>query len=177
MAEAARQAFIGVGANLGDRWATIGGARAALARTPGVPAVESSTVYETIPVGVLDQPKFLNLVWGIETTLAPEQLLAVLHALENAAGRRRAREVRWGPRPLDLDLLLFEGEERAGPDLILPHPRIWERAFVLVPLRELLDRSARFERPVWKDLRARLASARTEAGVARWVTEGNPFMG
>ena len=85
----ARQAFIGVGANLGDRWATICGAIAALAQTPGVLAVESSAVYETNPVGVLNQPKFLNLVAGIETTLTPEQLLGVLHALENAAGRRR----------------------------------------------------------------------------------------
>ena len=137
MAEVARQAFIGVGANLGDRWATIGGARAALARTPGVPAVESSTVYETIPVGVLDQPKFLNLVWGIETTLAPEQLLAVLHALENAAGRRRAREVRWGPRPLDLDLIAFGSETRAISEFALPHPRAHQRRFVLQPLSEI----------------------------------------
>jgi 2-amino-4-hydroxy-6-hydroxymethyldihydropteridine diphosphokinase len=164
-----RQAFIGVGANLGDRWAAIQRALAALARTSGILAVESSGVYETIPVGVSDQPKFLNLIAGIETTLAPEQLLMVLHALEDAAGRKRACEIRWGPRVLDLDLLLYEGEERAGPELVLPHPRMWERAFVLVPLRELLSRSMRFRRPAWADLRARLATVNVPvAGVQRW---------
>jgi 2-amino-4-hydroxy-6-hydroxymethyldihydropteridine diphosphokinase len=170
MTESVRQAFIGVGANLGDRWATIRGALEALARTTGVLAVESSAIYETTPVGLLDQPKFLNLVAGIETTLTPEQLLSVMHAFENAAGRRRSCEVRWGPRVLDLDLLLCEGEKRAGPDLILPHPRLWERAFVLVPLRELLDRSGRFDRPVWAELRERIAVAETsDAGVERWM--------
>jgi 2-amino-4-hydroxy-6-hydroxymethyldihydropteridine diphosphokinase len=164
-----QQAFIGVGANLGDRWAAIQRALAALARTAGVLVVESSAVYETVPVGVLDQPKFLNLVAGIETTLTPEQLLAVLQALERAAGRRREREVRWGPRALDLDLLLFGGEERAGPDLILPHPRMWERAFVIAPLRELFDRSERFRRPAWADVRERLAALNvSDAGVERW---------
>lgn len=169
MANMTRQAFIGVGANLGDRWATISGAVAALAATPGVSALESSAVYATAPVGVLDQPKFLNLVVGIETSLRPGPLLIVLHALEDAAGRRRAHEVRWGPRPLDLDLLLYEGEERADAELVLPHPRMWERAFVLVPLRELLGRSARFSRPVWEDLRTRLALTDTpDDGVVRW---------
>jgi 2-amino-4-hydroxy-6-hydroxymethyldihydropteridine diphosphokinase len=70
---------------------------------------------------------------------------------------------------LDLDLLLYEGEERAGPELVLPHPRMWERAFVLVPLRELLSRSMRFRRPAWADLRARLATVNVPvAGVQRW---------
>ncbi len=168
MMEPVRQAFIGVGANMGDRWAAVCGALAALARAPEVLAVESSPAYETIPVGVRDQPKFLNLVVGIETTAAPERLLMILHGIEDAAGRRRAREVRWGPRPLDLDLLFYEGEERAGPDLFLPHPRIWERAFVIVPLRELLGRPGRFERPPWADLRARLATALPTGGTVHW---------
>jgi 2-amino-4-hydroxy-6-hydroxymethyldihydropteridine diphosphokinase len=168
MRASARQAFIGVGANLGDRWATIRGALAALAGEPGIAAVEASAVYETEPVGVRDQPEFLNLVAGVETTLTPEQLLAVLHKLEKAAGRCRDREVRWGPRTLDLDLLLYEDERRAGPDLILPHPRMWERAFVMVPLRELLMRAARFDRPVWAVARRRLAATPDSAGVTRW---------
>jgi len=129
----------------------------------------ASSVYETAPVGVLDQPKFLNLVLGIETTLAPERLLEVLRTLEAAAGRRREHEVRWGPRPLDLDLLLYEGETRTGPELILPHPRMWERAFVLVPLRELLSRSAQFDRPFWAEVRTRLAEAPVDAGVVPWA--------
>lgn len=169
MAGRTRQAFIGVGANLGDRWATICGAQAALARAPGIMAVEPSAVYETAPVGVREQPEFLNLVLGIETTLTPEELLVVLHALEKAAGRRREREVRWGPRTLDLDLLLYEGETRAGPELILPHPRLWERAFVTVPLRELVTRVAWFDGPAWTEPRARLAAAAVAAGVRRWT--------
>jgi 2-amino-4-hydroxy-6-hydroxymethyldihydropteridine diphosphokinase len=131
--------------------------------------VESSSVFETAPVGVLDQPRFLNLVLGIETVLLPERLLTVLQAVETAAGRCRDREMRWGPRPLDLDLLLYEGEVRTGPELILPHPRMWERTFVLVPLRDLFDRSARFDRPNWAELRARLALVRPGAGVVPWV--------
>jgi len=164
-----RQAFVGIGANLGDRWATIRTALEALARAPGVQALETSAVYETVPVGVTDQPKFLNLVAGIETTLTPEHLLSVLYAIEDAGGRRREREVRWGPRPLDLDLLLYEGEERAGPDLVLPHPRLWERAFVLVPLRELVKRIAWFDRPAWTAERTRLAAAPAADGVVRWA--------
>ncbi len=166
------QAFIGIGANLGDRWATIRGALAALAAEPGITAVEASAVFETEPVGVRDQPEFLNLVAGVETTLTPEQLLAALQRLEQAAGRRRDREVRWGPRPLDLDVLLYEGEERAGPALILPHPRMWERAFVRVPLRELLSRAARFDRPAWAGVRGRLGAAADAAGVKPWTPPG-----
>jgi 2-amino-4-hydroxy-6-hydroxymethyldihydropteridine diphosphokinase len=169
MAAPTRQAFLGIGANLGDRWTVIRGALSGLERTPGVVAMEVSPVYETVPVGVLDQPKFLNLVIGIETTLMPEELLAVLHAFEAAAGRSREHEVRWGPRPLDLDLLLYQGETRTGPDLLLPHPRMWERGFVLVPLRELLGRSARFGGPVWTEVRSRLALAPMDAGVLLWT--------
>ncbi len=169
MASRTRQAFIGVGANLGDRWATIRAALGTLAREPGLSALEESAVYETEPVGVRDQPPFLNLVAGVETTLTPEALLAVLQALEKAAGRRREREVRWGPRPLDLDLLLFEGETRAGPEMILPHARMWDRAFVLVPLRELMERVERFQRAEWADVRVRLTAAPIGSGVVRWL--------
>jgi 2-amino-4-hydroxy-6-hydroxymethyldihydropteridine diphosphokinase len=169
MTDQVRQAFIGIGANLGDRWATIQEALTALACDPGIVTVEASAVYETAPVGVTDQPLFLNLVVGVETTLTPGRLLSGLHTLEKAAGRRREREVRWGPRPLDLDLLLYEGETRAGPDLILPHPRMWERTFVLVPLRELLARVGWFDRPEWAAERTRLAAALVADGVGRWT--------
>ncbi len=169
MSSSVRQAFIGVGANLGDRWATMRRALAALAREPGIKTVEASAVYETAPVGVLDQPEFLNLVLGVETTLTPEALLAVLHQLEKAAGRRREQEVRWGPRPLDLDLLLYEGETRAGPELILPHPRMWSRAFVTVPLSELLTCVPWLDRPEWTEARVRLAAAPPSTGVTRWT--------
>jgi 2-amino-4-hydroxy-6-hydroxymethyldihydropteridine diphosphokinase len=151
---ATRQAFIGAGANLGDRMATLDAAIARLRSWPGVTALETSQVYETEPVGVIDQPLFLNLVLGIETTLSPEELLNLLQKIETEFGRER-RE-RWGPRTLDLDLLVFEDESRATPNLILPHPRMLERVFVILPLRELLNRP-RFQRPVWSALRDRLA--------------------
>ncbi len=170
MAAAVRQAFVGVGANLGDRWATMAAALADLASEPGIEFLERSPVYETAPVGVLDQPLFLNLAAGVETTLSPEALIAVLHRLEAGAGRRR--EVRWGPRTLDLDLLLFEGETRADPGLTLPHPRLWERAFVTVPLRDLLDRDRWRTRPAWAAARTRLAALPAGVGVTPWEPPG-----
>ncbi|MBI3885136.1 MAG: 2-amino-4-hydroxy-6-hydroxymethyldihydropteridine diphosphokinase [Opitutae bacterium] len=159
------QAFVGLGANLGDRWATLQTALELLRQTPGLPAVESSPVYESDPVGVLDQPLFLNLVAGVETTLAPEALLRRLGEIEHHLGRQRT--VRWGPRTLDLDLLLFAGETRASPDLELPHPRMFGRAFVTEPLRELLRRP-RFQQPAWAELRARLAALPPGAGLRPW---------
>jgi len=172
MAKTVRQAFIGVGANLGDRWATIRGALAALAQTLGILMVESSSVYETARSACWTSRSSSILVAGIETTLTPEQLLMVLHALEDAAGRKRACEIRWGPRVLDLDLLLYEGRS-GGPELVLPHPPCGSARFVLVPLRELLSRSMRFRRPAWADLRARLATVNVPvAGVQRWGRRG-----
>ena len=148
-----RQAYIGAGANLGDRPAALRGALAKLQALSGITALEASPIYETDPVGLIDQPAFLNLVVGVETTLTPDELLAALQRLEQEAGRERS--VRWGPRTLDLDLLLFEGETRSGPKLQLPHPRLFEREFVTVPLRDVLDRP-RFRRDCWSGLRQRL---------------------
>jgi 2-amino-4-hydroxy-6-hydroxymethyldihydropteridine diphosphokinase len=170
-----RQAFVGVGANVGDRWANIRAALAELARESGISAVELSAIYETAPVGGIAQPDFLNLVAGLETTLTSETLHDILQARERAAGRRREQTVRWGPRTLDLDLLLYENEIRDGPGLILPHPRLWERAFVLAPLAELLARCPRFHRPAWNDLRARLLITKFAAeGIARWTPPAAP---
>jgi 2-amino-4-hydroxy-6-hydroxymethyldihydropteridine diphosphokinase len=166
-----KQAIIGIGANLGDRWATITGALKALRNTPGIAGVEISAVYETAPVGVTDQPPFLNLVAGLETTLTPEQLLVSLRDIERDAGRQRGPgEIRWGPRTLDLDMLLYEGEVREGPELILPHPRMWERAFVTIPLRELFSRAAQFHRPAWAEARARMEKLPADGpGVHSWT--------
>lgn len=170
MPQVARQCFVGVGANLGDRWATMDTALFALEKTPGITALERSAVFETLPVGITDQPLFLNLVVGLETTLSPEELMTVLLALELSAGRNRAKEQRWGPRKLDLDLLLFENEERSGPDLILPHPRIWDRSFVLVPLAGLLHHSLRFHRPIWQPLHDRLDhTSVSRTGLQPWA--------
>ncbi len=133
-----RQAFVGAGANLGDRLATLDAALQQLRQTDGIATVVSSTVFETEPVGLTEQPLFLNLVAALETRLSPEELLTVLQRIEQAFGRERT--LRWGPRTLDLDLLAFEGETRATTALQLPHPRMFERAFVLAPLCDLLER-------------------------------------
>ncbi|MFI5335353.1 MAG: 2-amino-4-hydroxy-6-hydroxymethyldihydropteridine diphosphokinase [Opitutales bacterium] len=151
MKEPLRQAFIGLGANLGDRAVTLRGAVGRLREA--LAAVEVSRVYETAPVGVTEQPSFLNLVAGVETALAPEDLLRLLLGIEAEFGRVRIQ--RWGPRTLDLDLLAYEGEVRATPLLELPHPRMLERTFVTVPLREVLQRP-RFQRESWAGLRARI---------------------
>jgi 2-amino-4-hydroxy-6-hydroxymethyldihydropteridine diphosphokinase len=163
-----RQAFIGAGANLGDRAATLAGAVARLKAWNGVLTAASSSVYATKPVGVVDQPMFLNLVIGVETTLTPEELLRALLEIEREFGRVRAG--RWGPRTLDLDLLVFEGETRATPDLELPHPRMLERSFVTVPLRELLERP-RFRQPCWTTLHERLGAPKNESGIALFSRE------
>ena len=159
-----RQALIGAGANLGDRRTTLENALARLRTIVGVTTVERSSFYETDPVGYLDQPKFLNLAAGVETTLTPEALMAALLAIEQEFGR--VRTMRWGPRTLDLDLLAFEGEIRSDPALTLPHPRILERAFVTVPLRELLA-GENFRSPRWERLRAQLGPVTTEPTVRR----------
>jgi len=124
------RAYVGVGANLGDREATI---RAALAALPGVVGV--SRLRETDPVGVVDQPPFLNGAAALETDFSPRELLGALLAVERELGRER-RE-RWGPRTIDLDLLLYGDETIDEPGLAVPHPRMHERRFVLEPLAEL----------------------------------------
>lgn len=123
-------AYVGLGANLGDREETI---RAAVAALPGVVAV--STLRETDPVGRTDQPRFLNGVAALETELSARELLDLLLAVERELGRER-RE-RWGPRTIDLDLLVFGDEQLDEPGLALPHPRLHERRFALEPLAEL----------------------------------------
>ena len=130
-----RRAFLSLGANLGERAAALSVARAALAALPGTTLLASSHVYETAPQDLVDQPPFLNQVVALETALEPGELLAAAQRIEDEAGR--VRGVRFGPRTLDVDILLFQGVESADPELTLPHPRLWRRAFVLVPLAEL----------------------------------------
>ncbi len=131
------RAYIGLGANLGDREATIRMALAELAAEPGVEVVAVSTLVETDPVGYLDQPRFLNGVAVLETELEARELLALLLAVEARHGRDRAAVPAQGPRTLDLDLLLFGNAEIDEEDLQIPHPRLHERAFVLDPLAEV----------------------------------------
>lgn len=126
-----RRAALGLGANLGDAPGALQGAVDVLAATDGVRVVAVSAVYETAPVGGPEQPRYLNAVVVVETALAPVVLLAAAHRAEQAFGR--TREVRWGPRTLDVDVLAIEGVVSDDPALTLPHPRAHERAFVLVP--------------------------------------------
>lgn len=129
-----RRAFIGLGSNLGDRRAELSRAVATLRASGDVTAV--SPLYETDPVGgPEDQPPYLNAVVELRTADGPRALLERCRALEAAA--RRVRTVRFGPRTLDADVLLVPGVTVEEPDLQVPHPRMWERRFVLAPLRDL----------------------------------------
>ena len=128
-----RRAFLALGSNLGDRWAHL---RAAVAGLPAAEVAAVSPVYETEPVGGPGgQGAYLNAVVELRTARSPRALLELGQALEQGAGRVRAE--RWGPRPLDVDVLLVGDLSVDEPDLVVPHPRMWERAFVLVPLHDL----------------------------------------
>jgi len=130
------RAYVGLGANLGDRERTMRAAVHALAREAGIEVVAVSTLRETEPVGVGDQPRFLNGVAELETSLAPRELLDQLLAVEQRFGRVRV-PCEHGPRTLDLDLLLYGDEAIDEPGLTVPHPRLHERRFALEPLAEL----------------------------------------
>jgi 2-amino-4-hydroxy-6-hydroxymethyldihydropteridine diphosphokinase len=137
-----RRAYLGIGTNLGDRLAYLQLAVDALAATDGVRVVSASPVYETVPVGGPEQPDYLNAVVAVDTALTPRALLRLANAIE--ADAERVRTVRWGPRTLDVDVLLVGDEQVDEPDLVVPHPRMRERAFVIVPLADL--------DPAWRSL-------------------------
>lgn len=130
------RAFVGLGANLGDRRRTLHAALDALADEAGIEVVAVSTLRETEPVGVGEQPRFLNGAAELETTLTAHELLGRLLAVEQRFGRVRTPGEH-GPRTLDLDLLLYGDEMIDEPGLTVPHPRLHERRFVLEPLAEL----------------------------------------
>ena len=127
--------FLGLGANLGDRLRTLQRAVDLLAER-GVRAVASSRVWATAPVGPHDQPEFLNVVVEVDPgTMAPADVLAAANDVEAELGR--VRDVRWGPRTIDIDLRLWGTEQQDDPALTIPHPRLHERAFVVLPLLDL----------------------------------------
>jgi len=128
-------AYLGLGSNLGDRLANLERAVRLLARHPGIRLVRSSRVYETEPVGGPAQPDYLNAVLEAETELSPQELLRACLGVEETMGR--VRTGRWGPRVIDVDLLTYDDLEIDEPDLTVPHPRMHERGFVLIPLAEL----------------------------------------
>ena len=131
------RSFVGVGANLGDPAAQIERALELLAAEDGVEVIAVSSLRETDPVGYEDQPRFLNGAAELETTLTARELLERLLSIERSLGRVRGEGPRFGPRTLDLDLLLYGDEVLAEPGLELPHPRLHERRFALEPLAEL----------------------------------------
>ena len=144
-------AYLGIGSNLGDRLAYLQLGVDVFATVPGVRVVAVSPLYETDPVGGPGQGDFLNAVVAVQTTLEPHGLLLVAHAAERSA--RRVRETRWGPRTLDVDILLYGDVRLDDPELTIPHPRMGDRAFVLAPLHDL--DSTLVERPVsgWTGVR------------------------
>lgn len=133
--------YLGLGSNQGDRLAHLRAALRALAALPGTSVQAVSALYESAPWGGIEQPPFLNAAATITTALAPPDLLRAVKEIERAAGREAG--LRWGPRPLDIDLLLYDDLEVNTPALIIPHPRLTERRFVLAPLQDLL--------PAWHD--------------------------
>jgi 2-amino-4-hydroxy-6-hydroxymethyldihydropteridine diphosphokinase len=142
-----RGAYLGLGSNIGDRLSYLQLAVDALAQVPRVRVTAVSQVYETAPVGGPPQDAFLNAVVAITTTLTEEELLHRCQQIEQLAARERGE--RWGPRTLDVDILLVDDTTFDSPDLTIPHPRMWERGFVLAPLRdvapELVDANATWE--------------------------------
>jgi len=132
-------AFVGLGGNVGDAAASLREAFVALGQLPGSRLLRASRLYRTPAWGVTAQPDFVNAVAMIETSLGPTALLQELLRIERDAGRERLADGsdRWGPRTLDLDLLLYGGDVIATPGLSVPHPHMHERAFVLVPLLEI----------------------------------------
>jgi 2-amino-4-hydroxy-6-hydroxymethyldihydropteridine diphosphokinase len=129
------RAYVGLGANLGPKEVTLLRAVDLLAAEDGIEVLELSELRETAPVGVVDQPEFLNGALALETSLAPRELLDVLLRVEHELGRVRGE--RWGPRTIDLDLLVYGDETVDEPGLRVPHPRLHERRFALEPLAEL----------------------------------------
>jgi 2-amino-4-hydroxy-6-hydroxymethyldihydropteridine diphosphokinase len=131
------EALAALGGNIGDVRETLDRAIAALCDGEAVRLIARSSDYRTPPWGVADQPPFVNLCITVETSLTPGALLGRTQAVERALGRQRATERRWGPRPIDIDLIAYDDLALDTPDLTLPHPRLLERAFVLVPLAEI----------------------------------------
>ncbi len=130
------EAFLGLGSNVGDRLATLQHAIDLLAAEPGITALRTSRVWETDPVGGPEQADFLNVVAEIRTTLEPLNLLEAVNRVEASLGR--TRDIRWGPRTIDIDILLIDHLTINDDRLTVPHPRMHERAFVVMPLLELI---------------------------------------
>ncbi len=131
-----KRVFIGIGSNEGDRLRNVSEAIRLLGASEGIRVAQMATIIETEPIGGPPQDLFLNTVVEINTSLAPHALLVTLKEIERRLGRVPSAE-RWGPRPIDLDILLYDDVVMQQPDLTIPHPRLHERLFVLEPLAQL----------------------------------------
>ncbi len=129
------RSYLSLGSNLGNREAYLQNAINALANLPQTSLIRVSSIYETPPWGLIEQPAFLNLCIALDTTLTPQNLLAACLKIEEKAGRKR--DIRWGPRVLDIDILTYGNMELDEHGLTLPHPQMLNRAFVLMPLNEI----------------------------------------
>lgn len=129
------EAFLSIGSNIGDRFVHLSEAVRALHSHEHVKVMVVSSIYETAPVGYTDQADFLNLVVRVETNLHAHELLAVCQEIEHGQGR--VRTIRWGPRTVDLDILLYNQDHIETENLVVPHPRMHDRGFVLIPLLEI----------------------------------------
>lgn len=129
------RAYLGLGSNMGERQKELAFALEQLQKHPHIRLLQVAAFLETDPVGYLEQDKFLNTAAAVETTLTPHQLLAELQRIEQDAGR--VRTIRWGPRTLDIDILLYDSFILDDQELTIPHPRMRERAFVLLPMLEI----------------------------------------
>lgn len=128
-------AFLGLGSNVGERQKFLNKTAAEIKKLPGTKIIWASSVYETDPVGKKDQPKFLNAALEIETGLLPVELLPQLKSIETLVGRTASEQ--WGPREIDIDILLYDGLVHHDDEVKVPHPQMDKRKFVLVPLREI----------------------------------------
>jgi 2-amino-4-hydroxy-6-hydroxymethyldihydropteridine diphosphokinase len=163
------EALLALGGNVGEVRDTLDRALLMLCDGTRVQLRARSSDYATPPWGVEDQPPFVNLCVAVATDLTPSALLGRVQAVEQALGRRRAQERRWGPRPIDIDILAYDDVTLAGPELTLPHPRLFERAFVLVPLAEIVPERVIAGRRV----RDALAAVDT-AGISRLPPRTSP---
>ena len=157
------EVYLSIGTNIGERAANLQQAVRLLMENENVTVKAVSSIYETAAVGYTDQADFLNIAVHVETALSADDMLSVCQSIENELGR--IREIRWGPRIIDLDILLYNHENIESEHLIVPHPRMYERAFVLVPLAEITTPKYTMLERVHNTLRA---IDREKEGVMQW---------
>jgi 2-amino-4-hydroxy-6-hydroxymethyldihydropteridine diphosphokinase len=160
------EAYIALGSNMGNREQLLLESIGLIDTHPGIVVSKVSGMYETDPVGYTEQPPFINMALAIRTTLPPLMLLRQLLDFEQQLGR--VRHIRWGPRTIDLDLLLYDNVRMDQEELTLPHPRMMERSFVLVPLHDVIDQTHRLHAEVRAVSEAALLDGKE--GITLWKT-------